>query len=379
MSKIPAVYERIGVRPFINAVAPNTIWSGSLMRPEVLDAMREASGMHVMIADLHEKVGQRLCELTGAEAAYVSDGCASGLLLCGAAAMTGTDLDNVHALPDTDGRPNQFIISRSDQHSYIPQGFKSLGGECIFVGTREKTTVQDYEAAITDKTAALVYFIGGQSKEEVPETAALAQKHNIKLICDSAAQLPPRSNLCELHELGMDAVIFSGGKNMGGPQSSGLILGKKDMIQAAAMNGSPNRSIGRGMKVGKEEIIGLLTAVELFLADDEHEISKEWDRRLRLMADAVTGMPGVTLDVPPAFGSADYPARPYMRIYFDDSASISAEELQKRMYEGEPSIWTRLPPQKKNMILMSPMVLRDGDAEIVARRLNEELSGLKTV
>ena len=366
-------YARLGVRTFINADGANTIEGGSLMRPEVLEAITRAGRHFVMMADLHEAVGRRIAELCGCQAATVTSGCAGSLLLAGAACLTGQDQEKVLALPDTGGRPNQFLVSAVDQHSYIPQGFHALGATVQKVGSKTEVTAKDFAAAITERTAALVYFVGRQSAEELPAVVKLAHARGLPVIVDAAGQLPPRSNLRDLPATGADLVCISGGKGLRGPQCTGLILGTEEHVLAARMNGSPNRSIGRGMKVGKEEIMGLLAALELFVSEDEAALEAQARARLQHIADALEGIPGVlaTFDSP----ENDYYFPTHMALYvkLDPSFPLTPAELKDRLYEGDPAV---LAKDYKVSVRIRSGLLEDGEAEIIATRLREVLTSV---
>ena len=198
------LYEELGIRTFINAMGTITTIGGSIMPEEVTDAMAEASRNFVMLAELQEKAGERIAALTGAEAAFVSAGAASGMLLAGAACLTGTDAAAVELLPETGGRPKEFVISVVDSHQYIHQGFRACGGSVVAAGTESGVSARQYEEAVTEKTAALVFFLGSQTKEELAEVIDVACKAGIPVIVDAAAQLPPKSNLTDLTAMGAD-------------------------------------------------------------------------------------------------------------------------------------------------------------------------------
>jgi L-seryl-tRNA(Ser) seleniumtransferase len=365
------LYERLGVRPFINARGTITTLGGSIMPPQVVAAMAEASRQFVPLNDLQEKAGERIAGLTGAPAAFICAGAASGMLLAGAACLTGTDVEAIQALPDVGGRPNEFVISLVDGHTYIHQGFRVAGGILVKVGTRETVTPADYETGISERTAAVVFFLGSQPREELPPVIAIAHSHGVPVIVDAAAQLPPRANLRELTAMGADLVVFSGGKGLRGPQSSGLVLGRKDLVQACALNSNPYSALGRGMKVGKEEIAGLLTAVELFLEQDEEAVIREWERRCHTIADAVRDVRGIRPSYQPPFTNRFPPASPIVEIHMGPEAVLTARAAQQALESGEPSI---LAATTANTLRFGPQTLQDGEAEIIAARLQAILS-----
>ena len=368
---MPTLYQRLGLRPFINARGTITTLGGSIMPAPVVEAMAEASRQFVHLNELHEKAGARIAELTGAEAAFVSSGAAGGMLLAGAACLTGTDPRAIAQLPDVGDRPNQFVISLVDSHYYVHQGFRLSGGELVKVGTTKNVTLDDYVAGIGPKTAAVVYFLGSQPLSELPALVDAAHERNVPVIVDAAAQLPPRSNLTDLPAMGCDLSVFSGGKGLFGPQSSGLILGRKDLIAACHLNSNPHSAIGRGMKVGKEEICGLLRAVELFFEMDEAAVIAEWERRCRIVAEAVEGIAGIEARFTKAYENKFPPASPLVHLNFGDTAPLSAGDVVRALEEGEPSI---LVSGGDTALSVGPQTLLDGEAEIIADRLHRILT-----
>ncbi len=366
---MPTLYQRLGLRPFINARGTITTLGGSIMPAPVVEAMVEASRQFVHLNELHEKAGARIAELTGAEAAFVSAGAASGMLLAGAACLTGMDARAIAQLPEVEDRPNQFVISLVDSHSYVHQGFRVSGGELVKVGSKKAVTLDDYVAGIGPKTAAVVYFLGSQPLSELPALVAAAHERNVPVIVDAAAQLPPRSNLTDLPAMGCDLSVFSGGKGLFGPQSSGLILGRQDLIAACHLNSNPHSAIGRGMKVGKEEICGLVRAVELFFEMDEAAQVAEWERRCRVVAEAVEGLAGIEARFTRAYENKFPPASPLVHLHFGDAQV--ADAVARALEEGEPSI---LVSGSDTALSIGPQTLLDGQAEIIADRLQHILT-----
>ena len=249
------IYTQLGIRPIINASATLTKLGGSLMPPEVMEAMAAASRHFVDLNVLQRAVGDRIAALTGNEAAYVSSGAAAGLTLATAACIAGKDPAAIAQMPDLTGLKNEVIIHRTHRNGY-DHAVRQAGVRVVEIGSQAGTTAQDLEQAISAQTVAIFWFQGamtGHGDLPLPEVIRVAKDHDIPVIVDAAAQLPPVSNLWHFTvELGAALVVFSGGKDLRGPQSSGLILGRRDLIEACALNGCPNHSIGRPMKVGKE-------------------------------------------------------------------------------------------------------------------------------
>ncbi|MCZ6679554.1 MAG: hypothetical protein O7E52_20170 [Candidatus Poribacteria bacterium] len=363
-------YKDLGVRPFINASGTITTLGGSIMPSEVIDAIRTAGSAFVELNELHEKVGEKLAQMIGVEAVFVSCGAASGVQLSVAACLTGTDPERIRRLPDTTGIKNEFIISLVDSHTYIHQGIEVAGGKLVRVGTRQSVSAEDIIGGIGPNTAAIVFFLGKQTKEQLAEIIPQATERDVPVIIDAAAQLPPRSNLTEIAGLGASLVNFSGGKGLRGPQNSGLVIGKKEYVDAARLNSSPYSAIGRGMKVGKEEIMGLLTAVELFLAQDEGEQLAEWGARVSHIAEAVASIPGVQATVRGKGQQAAPDLAPRAYIALSDSVGKSPQQVSNELRAGEPSIVAR---HAGDAIVIDPMTLMPGEAEIIAKRLVEVL------
>jgi L-seryl-tRNA(Ser) seleniumtransferase len=263
--------------------------------------MRDAAGSFIQLDELQRAVGRRLAELTGNEAAYVSSGAAAGMALATAACVAGTDPARINRLPDTSGMKNEVIAHRSQRNGY-DHAIRQVGVTLVEIGMGRSAAAWELEAAINERTAAVFYFGGmhfAESAIPLPEVVRIAHAHDVPVIVDAAAQIPPISNLWHFtRELGCDLAIFSGGKGLCGPQSSGLVLGRRDLIDACAVNGPPNHSIGRPMKVGKEELVGLLTAVEWSLRRDEPALIADYERQVAYLIDRLQGIPGVTATGP---------------------------------------------------------------------------------
>ena len=363
-------YDDLKVGTFINASGTVTTLGGSLMPAPVVEAMERAAQSFVDLNELHEQAGAWLAELIGVPAAFISCGAASGMQLAAAACMTGTDTDRVRALPQVAGGKNEFVISFVDEHTYIHQGIEIVGGKLAPAGSKESVTTEDLVGRITERTAAVVHFLGKQTKTQLLEVIAGAHERDVPVMVDAAAQLPPRVNLTEIVSAGADLVVFSGGKGMRGPQATGLVLGKPELVKAARLNGSPQSAVGRGMKVGKEEIMGLLAAVELYLAQDEAAELTGWEQQMRTVAAAVDGIDGVTGEVLRKDEGASWDIVPHTQISFADSNPMQAADVAHALRQGEPAIEVRL---NEAGILISPMTLEPGEDSIVAERLREVL------
>ena len=262
-------YDRLGVKTFINGVGTVTAIGGSIMRPEVVEAMQEASRSYVRLPDLLEKAGQRVAELAGVEAAYITAGAAAGVTISVAACMTGKNNARIHQLPNTRGMKDEVIIQVM-QRNYFELMIRLAGASLVEIGLANGTQDYHLESAINDQTAAIVHFVAFSLTSDLPieRVIEIGHKHGVPVIVDAAAEFPPFSALRRWADMGADLTIFSGGKGIRGPQSTGLILGRKDLIEACAMNASPNNGVDRPPKVGKEEIAGVVTALELFSIEE---------------------------------------------------------------------------------------------------------------
>ncbi len=365
------VYARLGVRPIINARGMNTMASGSLMPPPVLAAMAEAAAAFVDMAELNTRAGEHIARLIGVEAAHVTSGSAGGLLLAAAACIAGTDPERIRRLPDTSGMRNEIIIERCRRIQY-DQALRAAGAQLVEVGTETQCTRGEIEAAIGAGTAALVFIVSphlGDRGVPVDRMATIAHGHGLPVIVDAASTLPPAGHLTRWTDQGADLVIYSGGKGIRGPQGSGLLLGRADLIRAAAANGAPNASIGRPCKVSKEDIIGLVAALELFVQADH---DAEWERHQReadQIAAAIRGLPGVRARVED--DRSEWTA-PTVLVGLDaGTTGLTPTAVMEALRWGEPPIMVRV---FQGDLLLDPHCLRGDEGAVVARRLREELT-----
>lgn len=364
-------FKELGVRPFINAAGTYTALTASLMHPETMAAINYASKHFVTLNDLHDAVGKRIASLVHSEAAMVTSGAASALTLATAACLTGKDAERIKNLPNLTGMKSEVLIQKTHRVGY-DHAIRNCGIKLI-----EVETAAQLESAVNDKTAMMFFLNDSDPKGEIKaaQFVELAKKHNIPTLIDCAADVPPTENLWKFTKMGFDLVAFSGGKGLRGPQSAGLLLGRKDLIEAARLNASPNGdTIGRGMKVNKEELIGMTAALEVYLKRDEAAEWKEWERRAKLIIDSVTAAnqaaKGETY-VPPVANHV-----PTVRIKWEKAAlKLLADDVRKQMREGTPSIEITpgSSPAKAETQEFSVGVwqLQPGEAEIVAKRLRE--------
>ena len=357
-------FRDLGVRPFINAAGTYTAMTASLMPPEVMEAINYASKHYVMLDELHDKVGERIASLVHSEAAMVTSGAAAALTLGTAGVLTGKDQKKIVDLPDLTSMKSEVIIQKSHRFGY-DHAVRNCGVKMIEVETRE-----DFERAVNPKTAMALFYNNnnpeGQIKDE--EFVQLGKKHGVPTFNDAAADVPPVENLWKYTKMGFDLVTFSGGKGMRGPQSAGLLLGRKDFIAAARLNAPPNgNTVGRGLKVNKEEMLGLLAALELYLEKDHEKEQREFQKRAETIQAAATAVSGVKAEI---FVPAVANHVPHLRVSWDASRGKTPADVVKALKDGEPSIGTR---SEGDSLVIGVWMMRPGEEKIVARRLREVL------
>lgn len=358
-------FRDLGVRPFINAAGTYTAMTASLMPREVMEAINYASEHYVMLDELHDSVGARLASLLHCEGVMVTSGAASALTLGTAAVLTGMDRQKVVDLPNLTGMKSEVITQKSHRFGY-DHAVRNCG-----VGIVEVETRDELERAISEKTAMMLFYNAnnfvGQIKDE--EFAQLGRKHGIPTLNDCAADVPPVENFWKYTKMGFDLVAFSGGKGIRGPQSAGLLLGRKDLIEAARLNGPPNsNAIGRGLKVNKEEMLGMLVAVEVYLRKDHDRERREFDERAETIRKAAASLPGVKAElfVPEVANHV-----PHIRISWDPgSKGVTAATVVQKMRDGEPSIGVR---SEDDALVIGVWMMRSGEDKIVARRFRQVL------
>ncbi|MGQ4807313.1 D-glucosaminate-6-phosphate ammonia lyase [Candidatus Entotheonellaceae bacterium PAL068K] len=377
-SPIPGVYQKLGVKPIIHGAGTTTRYGGSLMRPETIEAMREASQAFVNVDELNEAAGEAIARLLGAEAALVTAGAASGLVLQAAACIAGDDPAKIAQLPDSTGMKNELIIQCAHRFMY-DQMFRVAGGVMIEIGHGRRTAPHELERAITDKTAAVVYlfspFTSLPGLLPFETICEIAHQRDVPVIVDAASMLPPRENLYRHLRQGADLVNFSGGKGIRGPQSTAILAGRKDLIRAASLNSSPNPSVGRSSKTSKEEIVGLVTALELFLAEDEAAEMNRYREVCTYVVDSVNDISGLRAVV-----EQDPLNRvvPHAVIYFEPTwHGPTGETVREALATGTPHIYVQQGVQQGGYfdeLAVDPINLQPGDEEILATRLRQELT-----
>jgi len=375
---VPAIYQRLGIRPVIHGSGTTTRYGGSMLRPEVLETMRQASQSLVNLDELNEAAGAAIARMLGAEAAFVSAGASSGLILQAAACIAGTDPAKITRLPDSAGMRNEIVIQRAHRFAY-DQAYRVAGGVLVEIGLARRTQPFELEAAITERTAAVAHLISPFTSPPgvltLEQVVVIAHQRNVPVIVDAASMLPPRENLTRFLRLGADLVSFSGGKGIRGPQSTGILAGRRDLIRAVALNASPNQALARAAKTSKEEICGLVVALECFMAEDEKAEMKRYTEVCTTIVEALGEIPGLRIVV-----EQDPINRviPHAVVYFTpDWVGPSGHAIQVALAKGEPHIYVQQGAHQGGYfdeIAVDPINLQPGDDAILVRRLREELT-----
>lgn len=397
------VYERLGVKRIISGAGPKTRLSGSIMPPKVLEAMGEASRGLVDIEYLQAKASEVIARYTGAEAGIVTSGAAAALTLATASCVTGTDIIKMEKLPDTTGMKNEVVIARHHRNPY-DHAIRAVGVKLIETGLHERglgvgvRTVEgwEYEAVITDRTAAIAYFSRPVSTPPLSEVVKVAKAHGIPVIVDAAAELPPATNLKKFIADGASAVTFSGGKAIRGPQASGILAGKKDIITGAvlqqldmdcrfelwnppaglidksALRGIPRHGIGRGFKAGKEEIVGLITALEIFAQADETGELKRLESISRAVVEGLKGTPGIEAGL---VGSASGITMARIRFSRADSEAYLVR-VDRYLKSKDPPIYLDDSHLEEMTLQVNPSDLRPEDAGTIVERVKEAVGSM---
>ena len=299
-SALEDIYQRLGVAPVINAASSITRLGGTRTRPETLELMEKAARVMVNMDDLNRAAGREVARLVGAEAGFVCSGAAGGLLLQAAACITGNDPIKMRQLPDTTGLKNEIVIHTMHRFPY-DQAYRAAGAKMVEFGDYLYAHPWQLEGAINERTAAVAYLCSPFASDRVmplDRVCEIAHAHELPVIVDAASMLPPRENLYRYLRAGADMVVYSGGKGIRGPQGSGILVGRADLIEAATLQASPAQFLGRGMKVAKEEVIGLVASLAAFVEEDEEAEMAAYRALVQPVVDALVEIPGlkVTLE-----------------------------------------------------------------------------------
>lgn len=392
-----SIYEEIGVPTVVNAAGTKTRISGSLMREDAASAMRRASEKFVRISDLQARASELIANVTGAEAGYVSNGASAGLTLCAAACIAGHDLVKMNCLPKTDGIPSEIVMPRSHRNGY-DHALRVAGADIVDVGGcdqdlgtgGENTELWELDAAIGDQTVAVAYMEKSYSQPELKKVVEVAHDNGVPVIVDAAAELPPLENLSRFTDVGADLVVFSGGKAIRGPQASGIIAGKWEYIESIALQnldmhtdssvwspstdlidveklpGVPRHGLGRGFKVGKEEIVGLIVALQRFIEIDHEEVEAGWQSQAEWLSDELEIADGLDVHIQES-GETNRASTVFVELTSD--SSMSADELITALRQETPRIFVGSDYLEANTFTINPMCLTEEEARYVVERL----------
>lgn len=395
------IYRSLGVRRVINAAGTLTRLGGPPMAPEAVEAMGEASRWSVSIEELQERAGSYLAEVTGAEAGYVTCGAAAGLQLAAAACLVGLDIHRMECLPDSSGMPNEIVVQRCQRNAY-DHALRAAGARLAEIGQlgnpeARPTAPWQIEAAIHAGTAAVLWVdMQAQGAVSLEDTVAVAHRHRLPVIVDAAASLPPRENLQRFVGAGADLVAFSGGKALGGPQASGILVGRRDLIDSVALQhqdmdvwpetwmlrdrflesgrlpGPPLQGIGRPLKVGKEEIAGLVAAVRAYLKQDPEAWLQEQAGKIQTLRDGLEGLPHLRVTVV----DSGEPGYPLLAVELEeDSAALTLVDLVLGLLEGDPAVAVGQQEIPRGRLILNPVSLGLDQLELVIERFGSILTG----
>ena len=367
------VYRALGVKPAISAAGTTTLYSGTKLRLEVMEAMNKAATVMVHLDDLNRAAGKVIAVHTGAEAGLVASGSAGGLVLQAAAVIAGSEPGKMAQLPNTDGLKNEIIMHKSHRFPY-DQCYRAAGAEIVEFGDGRRCHPWQLEAAFSDRTAAVAYlFSPYTSRNALPlsQVCEMAHARDVPVIVDAASFLPPRANLRRFTAEGADMVIYSGGKGVRGPQGTGILCGRADLIEAAFANASPHQFLGRSMKVAKEEIIGLLAALEIFVNEDEEAENERYRQMCRQVVDALIEVPGLNVTV--EHDEFDYLIPEAVIEFTRDWKGPSVNQVLDALDKGDPPIYLQS-FGNPNEPAVSPLNLSEKELDILICRLREELT-----
>jgi L-seryl-tRNA(Ser) seleniumtransferase len=394
------IYNQLGLTPILNVAGTHTKLGGPVMNEDAARAMLDASRDAVPLDQLQAHASRIIAQITGAEAGYVTSGAAAGLTLATAACMCGLDIGRIDRLPDTRGMPCEVIIAREHRSGY-DHAFRAAGAHLVEVGMNEITAGAgvrraepwEYEAMITAETVAVAYVYNATSAPRLEDVAEICRRNGVPLIVDAAGQVPPVENFRRLLAAGADVVVFSGGKGIRGPQGTGIVAGSRELIMSIALQhldldehwdlwnppesliekskllGLPRHGVGRGFKVAKEEIVGVLVALQHLNDGGDAERIRESERMLREVADAVASIPGITSTMNVFDGT--YPT---LDIYIGEPRALMARDVSRELRASETPIYIGEKRLDDNVLSIHPISLDDEKTTYLIGRLREVLS-----
>lgn len=392
-----SIYEQLEVPTVVNATGTKTRISGSLIRDEAMEAMVEASKSFVRIEDLQSRASEFIADVTGAEAGYVTSGASAGLMMAAAACLAGDDLEVMAHLPETHDIPDEILAPRTHRTGY-DHAIRAAGATIVDVGSNDRhlgtgsrnIEPWEIEEAITDNTAAIFYLEKTYTEPPLEVVTEIADTHDVPVIVDAAAEVPPVSNLERFIDEGADLVVYSGGKAIRGPQTTGILAGRRDLIQSVALqhldmhaaeevwlpsglvdtetlSGVPKQGIGRSLKVGKEELVGLIKALELFIEEDHNALEAEWLDRSKQIASELTTEPGLETHTTEADKTA---IAPEVVVSVDESAAgVTTVDLVRGLRKEDPRVFVGADSLDAREFTINPMCLTDDEAAYVVERI----------
>ncbi|SEP02645.1 L-seryl-tRNA(Ser) seleniumtransferase [Halogranum amylolyticum] len=392
-----SIYEQLEVPTVINATGTKTRISGSLIRDEAMEAMIEASKSFVRIEDLQSRASESIADVTGAEAGYVTSGASAGLMMAAAACLAGDDLEVMAQLPETHNIPDEILAPRTHRTGY-DHAIRAAGATIVDVGSNDRhlgtgsrnIEPWEIEEAIADNTAAIFYLEKIYTDPPLEVVTEIAHAHDIPVIVDAAAEVPPVSNLEQFIDEGADLVVYSGGKAIRGPQTTGILAGRRDLIESVALqhldmhaakdvwlpsglidtetlSGVPKQGIGRSLKVGKEELAGLIKALELFVEEDHDALEAEWLDRSKQIASELATKPGLATHTTESDKTA---IAPEVVVSVDEStAGITTVDLVRGLRKEDPRVFVGADSLDAREFTINPMCLTDDEAAYVVERI----------
>ncbi len=362
-------YEALEIAPVVNCMGAVTFLGGLPLRPQAVDAMRLALSSKVNLFDLNEAIGRRIAAICRTEAAFVTSGAAGGLLLAAAAAITRGAVDRVARLPDLDSASRPEIVLHRKHRLTFDHALRNTGARLVEFGySSDRTERWELEAALTDRTAAVFYVsrFGPATVLSLEEVVDVAHAAGVPVIVDAAVALPPRTNLWEIPATGADLVCFSGGKAIGGPQNTGFVAGRGDLVEWCAANANPNHNtIGRPAKVNAEAMLGLLAALDAYVEQDETEEYNGWLAMLERI-ESIAAAVGIASTIRPTSKNG----MPIPTIRFSTPSDADAERIALELRTVQPPIWLL---QDGHDLVVDPHALRAEHVEHVGRALAELL------
>ena len=388
-------YEKHGLRRVINAATCLTRLGGSIAHPEVFDAMKDASKSFVQIPELQAWAGRKIAEATNAEAGLPTAGANNALMLAAAACiMKGTELEEYDPLEletwshiilklpaHTEGLKTEFIVQKNDRNIY-DHSVECAGGRFVEAGSKEGTSEEELDAAFDpEKTAAFYYTVrSAKNSLSLDKVVNIAHGHGVPVIVDAAAELPPRKKLTQYIDEGADLVIFSGGKHIGGPNNSGILAGRKDLIKLAHLQAYPFHGVGRASKMSRETIVGFVRALEIYLEKDEKAHYDRWKKVADHIAKELGNIPGVETGITHHKTIEENESMtPLCYLVLDEKVvGLTGRELVTTLREGDPSIETLYDPgfildKSEGKVTINPQYMLEGDADIVVDQIKEIL------